>query len=143
MLVRSVAFAFAFGLVASAGFSTQAQDFRGAQTPTHNIFCQASPPDQDNPAPMLRCDIQQQASRAPRPRGCRLSWGDSYVLRPTGPARLFCHGDTVRDDSVPVIAYGEQWRAYGFTCTSRRDGLTCVNGKGHGFFLSRASQRAF
>jgi hypothetical protein len=139
--------AIGFALAASAAFVASyasAQDFMGAQTPSHNIFCQASPPDQDQPTPQLRCDIQQVTSRPPpAPRNCPLSWGDAFVIDPTGPGRLLCHGDTVQNPDDAVIAYGEQWRAYGFTCTSQTTGLTCVNGQGHGFSLSRAVQKVF
>ena len=141
---------FAFALAATAALAAlaageaQAQGFLGAQTPSHNIFCQASPPDQDTPTAELRCDIQQTSNRAPKaPKSCPLSWGDAFVLRPTGRATLLCHGDTVANRDDPVIAYGTQWRAYGFTCTSQTTGITCVNAQGHGFSLSRASQRVF
>ena len=128
------------GAVPAAG----AQDFMSAQAPSHNIACQASPPGPDQPRPQLRCDIRQTSSRPPRPpASCPLSWGDAFVLDPTGPGRLFCHGDTVADPSAPVIAYGTQWRAYGFVCTSQTTGLTCVNEAGHGFSLSRAVQKVF
>jgi hypothetical protein len=121
-----------------------AQDFQGAQTPSRNIACMAMPPGPDMPHSELRCDIKQMSSRPPpAPRGCELSWGDAFVLDPVGPGRLFCHGDTVFDPASPVIAYGTQWRAYGFTCTSQTSGLTCVNPAGHGFSLSRAVQKVF
>ena len=131
--------AFALGVPAAG-----AQDFLSAQAPSHNIACQASPPGTDQPQPQLRCDIRQTTSRPPRPpASCPLSWGDAFVLDPTGPGRLFCHGDTVADPSAPVIAYGTQWRAYGFVCTSQTTGFTCVNQAGHGFTLSRAVQKTF
>jgi hypothetical protein len=45
---------------------------------------------------------------------------------------------------VPVLPYGATVRSRtGMTCTSRRVGLTCRNARGHGFFLSRRSQRIF
>ena len=124
--------------------SASAQDILGAQTPSHNIFCQAVPPGDDQPQARMRCDLQAMTSRPPpAPRNCPLSWGDSFVLDPTGPGRLFCHGDTVRNDDDPVIAYGTQWRAYGFTCTSQTTGMICVNQSGHGFSLARAVQKVF
>jgi len=42
----------------------------------------------------------------------------------------------------PVLAYGERFERRGYTCTSRRTGLTCKRGA-HGFFLSRERQRLF
>ncbi len=121
-----------------------AQDFLSAQEPSRNIACQAESAGPDQPRPQLRCDIQKTSPRPPRPpASCPLSWGDSFVLDPTGPGRLLCHGDTVADPSAPLIAYGTQWRPFGFICTSQTTGLTCVNGAGHGFTLSRAVQKAF
>jgi len=138
--IATLALAASTGLVGAA----QAQELLGAQTPSHNIFCQAAPPDQDQPTPELRCDIRNKTTRSPRPpRNCPLSWGDAFVLDPTGPARLLCHGDTVENPENPVVLYGTQWRAYGFTCTSQASGLTCVNGEGRGFSLSRVSQKMF
>ena len=134
----------AVAAVALAATSAAAQDLLSAQAPSHNIACMATPPGVGQPTYELRCDIRQTTSRPPpRPRGCPLSWGDAFVLDPTGPGRLFCHGDTVADPSAPVIAYGTQWRPYGFTCTSQTTGLTCVNRAGHGFSLSRAVQKVF
>jgi uncharacterized protein DUF6636 len=122
-----------------------AQPPLGAQTPSHNIFCLALPAGFTPGEPAsVRCDIQKAASRPPRaPKSCPLSWGDSYILYPTGAGRLLCHGDTTANPEDPVIAYGTQWRAYGFVCTSQTSGLTCVNGQRHGFSLSRAVQKAF
>lgn len=134
----------AFGALAVAASSAAAQDFQSAQTPSRNIACMAMPPEADQPRPQLRCDVRQMTSRRPpRPRGCDLDWGDAFVLDPTGPGRLTCHGDTVADPSAWVIPYGRQWRAYGFVCTSQTSGLTCVNHQGHGFALSRAVQKVF
>jgi hypothetical protein len=134
----------ALAALAGAVTPAAAQEFLSAQAPSHNIACQAESAGPDQPRPQLRCDIQQTSTRPPRPpASCPLSWGDSFVLDPTGPGRLLCHGDTVADPSARVIPYGTQWRPYGFTCTSQTTGLTCVNGAGHGFTLSRAVQKAF
>jgi hypothetical protein len=43
----------------------------------------------------------------------------------------------------PVLRYGRSWTWHGFRCTSRHTGLTCKNLSGHGFVLSRQSQRVF
>ena len=141
----SVMAALALAALAGSGFTAaSAQGFLNAQEPSHNIACQATPPGPGQPTYELRCDIRQTSTRLPRaPANCPLSWGDAFVLDPTGPGRLFCHGDTVMDPSARVIPYGTQWRPYGFTCTSQTTGLTCVNADGHGFAISRASQKVF
>ena len=134
----------ALAALAGAVTPAAAQDFLSAQAPSHNIACQAESAGPDQPRPQLRCDIQQTSTRPPRPpASCPLELGNSFVLDPTGAGRLLCHGDTVADPSARVIPYGTQWRPYGFTCTSQTTGLTCVNGAGHGFTLSRAVQKAF
>jgi hypothetical protein len=130
--------------VALVAGGAAAQPLLSAQTPSHNIFCIASPPGQDAPTASLRCDILHKATRNPRaPRSCPLSWGDAFGLNPTGAAYLVCHGDTTRDADDTVIAYGAQWRPYGFVCTSQPTGFTCVNGEGHGFSISRGAQKTF
>ena len=131
--------------VLAAPAMASAQPLLGAQTPSHNIFCLASPPGFTPGEPAsVRCDIQKATSKPPpAPKSCPLSWGDSFILYPTGAGRLLCHGDTTANPEDKVIAYGTQWRAYGFVCTSQTSGLRCVNGQGHGFSLSRAAQKAF
>ena len=44
---------------------------------------------------------------------------------------------------LPTLAYGRTWSWHGFRCNSATTGLTCRNTSGHGFFLSRESQRVF
>jgi len=44
---------------------------------------------------------------------------------------------------LPRLPYGHTWRWHRFRCTSETTGLTCRNPQGHGFFLSRESQRVF
>jgi hypothetical protein len=36
-----------------------------------------------------------------------------------------------------TLRYGDRWRAPGFSCTSRSDGITCRNQAGHGFLINR------
>ena len=85
------------GLVAGAGLAVApavaiAQPLLGAQTPSHNIFCLASPPGFTPGEPAsVRCDIQKATSKPPRaPKSCPLSWGDAFVLYPTGAGQLLC-----------------------------------------------------
>ncbi len=67
-------------------------------------------------------------------------------LSTTGRPAGFCSGDAgvfARQGLAPVLAYGKAWHEGGYTCTSATTGLTCRNGAGHGFFLSRASWHSF
>jgi hypothetical protein len=141
-MVRIVVLAALAAALAPAG--AEAQDFLNAQAPSHNIFCQAQSAGPDSPQPSVRCDIMKTTTPLPRaPANCPLSWGDSFVLNPTGPGQLLCHGDTVQNASAYVIPYGTQWRPYGFVCTSQTTGVTCVNSGGHGFSISKASRKVF
>jgi hypothetical protein len=53
------------------------------------------------------------------------------------------HGINRRDrglyqDLAPVLRYGHTWRERNlFRCTSGRNGLTCRNRAGHGWFIAR------
>ncbi len=142
MLTRTALVGLAAAALLTAA-AARAQDLQSFQTPSHNIFCIANPADAGDPA-SIRCDIQQQTSKRPAPPPhCDLDWGDSYFVNATGPGGLTCHGDTTANPSDPVLAYGIPWRAYGVTCVVETTGLTCKNGQGHGFFMSKASSRAF
>jgi len=134
----------AYLAVAVGATSVAAQDLLGIQTPSHNIFCMASPAMEGQPTPELRCDIRQTTNPLPPPpASCPLSWGDAFFIDPTGPGKLTCHGDTVANPADPLLAYGTTWNVYGFTCLSQITGLTCRNGQGHGFSISREAQTVF
>ena len=131
-------------VAAFAAASARAQDLPGVQTPSHNIYCMASPAMEGQPNPVMRCDIQQMSTRMPPPPpNCPLSWGDAFFLEPTGPGQLMCHGDTVANPSYPILDYGKTWSIYGFTCQSQTTGMTCTNSQGHGFAISREAQNLF
>jgi hypothetical protein len=105
-------------------------------TPSHGIGCALQ-------GGTLRCDVRAPLHPRSHPAACDLDFGDSFVLGRHGRARWLCHGDTVLDPRARVLRYGQRWRRAGRTCTSRRSGLTCRNGSGHGFRLSRQVQRRF
>ncbi len=106
------------------------------QTPSANIGCYAY-------GGYLRCDIGQKSWRGPsRPASCPVGFGDSFTMSGTGRPAWTCHGDTALR-AGPVLPYGATWRSGPFTCTSRINGLTCTNRRGHGFFLSRQYYRTF
>jgi hypothetical protein len=50
-----------------------------------------------------------------RPADCELDYGGAFEMTPKGPAARICHGDTVMDKALPVLAYGEVWQRGGFT----------------------------
>ncbi|MCF4966613.1 DUF6636 domain-containing protein [Nostoc sp. CMAA1605] len=114
----------------------------GFQTPTGNIQCELVGEEQEK----LRCEIG--SSLRPRPpqpyRGfCEFDWGDGLLLSEFGKPNILCISDTIRDRNKYVLPYGSSWSNGGFTCVSRRTGLTCTNTTGNGFFLSREKWRVF
>jgi hypothetical protein len=114
----------------------------GFQTPTGNIYCELVGEAQDN----LRCEIGSLLNPIPRQpyRGfCEFDWGGGFLLSEAGKPHILCISDTIRDRDKYVLPYGRSWSNSGFTCVSRRTGLTCSNTTGNGFFLSRERWRVF
>src|SRR5262245_31070712 len=133
MTNRRAVFA-AFMMSAQAGFA-QAQPVdaaTGFRAPSGNIHCRAFKLDD---GAVLRCDIRQMANRPPpRPRNCELDYGQAFeVTDKNVAAARICHGDTVMDNALPPLPYGDTWQRYGFSCKSEQSGVSCVSAKGHGF----------
>ena len=79
-----------------------------------------------------------------RPDDCDLDWGNAFGITADGmKGELICYGDAVYDPNVITLGYGEVIEQAGLKCRSERKGLTCKNGRGHGFFLSKAKQELF
>ena len=107
------------------------------ETPTHNIGCVVS-------ASGARCDIREHAWKPPpKPRSCPVDWGFGLTVGRRGFAHWVCAGDTVFGGKR-VLGYRKSIRRGRFTCTSRRDGVRCVNTRNeHGFKLGRRLVRWF
>jgi hypothetical protein len=121
-----------------------AGDMAGFRTPSGNIHCMFMEADAEFPA-NLRCDIMQVDTPVPRaPRDCDGEWGRSFSIS-AGDAigQMICVGDAVFNESNPVLDYGQTWQQSGFTCTSEQNGISCFNGKRHGFSLSRSVRKVF
>jgi hypothetical protein len=116
----------------------------GLRMPSDNIVCTVQDPDA-NLVGELRCDIRNLTPTKLRPpNDCHLGWGDAFSISPNGRiGERICHGDTIMHEDVMILPYGETWRHGAYTCRSQANGLTCVNTRGHGFSLSRSSQRLF
>ncbi|MEH2538082.1 MULTISPECIES: DUF6636 domain-containing protein [unclassified Bradyrhizobium] len=112
----------------------------GFQSPSKNIACQYFDYDKQN---VLRCDLSVMETKPRRPTDCDLDYGQAFEMNAKGPAARICHGDTVMDKSLPVLAYGEVWQRGGFTCTSEQAGVTCFNTDRRGFSLARVKQEMF
>lgn len=109
-------------------------------TPSGNIGCVIA-------GGVARCDIEHRSWQPPaRPSSCPdvVDFGQGLQVGSSGPARFVCAGDTAREPRAPKLAYGSASQAEGFTCSSRREGLSCRSGSdGHGFFISIQSYRIF
>ena len=117
------------------------------QTPSGNIHCLLDDFGSENGQyeAYLRCDILQISSNEPRrPKDCEYEWGKAFGLKNTNKRGfLICHSDTTYNGNAPVLNYGGVWTGSGFTCKSKRTGLSCHNAQRHGFTLSRKAQKTF
>lgn len=112
-------------------------------TPSNNIECWVG---EDFEGSDLECTIFQKGGvpPAPRPAGCSAGWGHVYSMREHGFVEMSCENVAPAGTGAQSVAdYGVTGQFGGFTCFSSRQGLECRNLDGHGFFLSRASQRVF
>ena len=114
------------------------------QTPSGNIHCEQWQLEHRQ-APELRCDVLAAENPPPaKPEDCELDYGSAFGLSPRGKAELLCVGDTIADPDHPRLRYGATWRgAGGITCDATAARLRCTNPAGHGFALSKRSQRRF
>jgi hypothetical protein len=141
MLLRLPKAVFALSLLLIIPGAANAQSsVTGFRSPSNNIACQYFDYDRQH---TLRCDIMEATVTARRPADCDLEWGKAFEMRAKGSAIRLCYGDTVMDQALPILAYGEIWQRGGFTCTSEQSGVTCFNAERRGFSLSRAKQELF
>ena len=111
----------------------------GFRSPTGNILCLG---DDEG----VECYIKN-VSKITNTKfeGCQMDWGQLFYLESVGRASLVCHGDVPIEESASmrVLPYGKSIKGYGWTCTSQKTGMRCVNRAGRGFGLSRAKQTIF
>ena len=113
------------------------------RTSSDNIHCLV---DSAAEGVVVACEIREKASSEPllpKPADCDLDWGSRFAVGPSGGGYMGCHGDTVQNPSALVLLYGQTGEFGPISCSSTEQGLECRNGEGHGFFLSRATQRIF
>lgn len=129
------------GIVALASAAPAiGQDFITFQSPSGNIHCYIA----TDEFAEARCDIIDFIpSFHTAPKDCELDWGNAFFVEPKGRGILGCVGDTTINPTAPVLEYGQEIRAKGFTCRSETSGMTCTNATGGGFAVSRASQCLF
>jgi hypothetical protein len=79
-----------------------------------------------------------------RPRDCDLDWGDAFEIGDNDRrGAVVCHGDTVMTPDSMELGYGASVTLGDYSCTSAKTGMTCTNGRGHGFAIAKASQKLF
>jgi hypothetical protein len=106
-------------------------------TPSHNIGCALSPE-------RVRCDIRSKTwSGPPKPADCHTDWGNSVGVAASGGGEVLCAGDTLLTGTYGELPYGNVLQRGAITCTSKSNGLTCVNKAGDGFFLSVQELKLF
>jgi hypothetical protein len=118
----------------------------GFQMPSGNVFCQME-------GNSLRCDLMSVTNNNPvgwtnanipiSKANCPVDWGGAFNISSVGKAAVLCHGDTVANPSLPKLVYGSTWTRNNIVCESQTTGLTCRNGAGHGFLLSKSIQQIF
>ena len=120
-----------FGFVALA-MAPPAHAITFFESPSHNIGCAISAKSG------VRCDIRAHTWKAPpKPESCPVDWGNGLEVSRYGFARWVCAGDTVFGGKK-VLGYRKSIRRGRFECTSRRNGMRCVNTSSeHGFKLAR------
>jgi hypothetical protein len=132
-----------FMLLLALGLSSAASagDPLYFQTPSRNIGCMIW----TGVDGAVRCDMKElKQSQSKRPADCDLDWGSAFQVNVGGlKGEVICHGDTVLTPDARVLDYGQSVDLSGFTCTSEKTGMTCVNESGHGFTLSKARQKLF
>lgn len=136
MILRLLAILFLFASPATA-------DVWSFATPSKNIECWVG---ESLEGSDIACTIFQKGGTppAPRPAGCTQGWGHVFFMDERGYVSIECRTVAGQGRGAQSVAeYGVTGRFGGFTCRSERTGLECRNLDGHGFFLSRASQRVF
>lgn len=132
--ILQVTFWLGFAGSASAGYV----EFR---SPTGNIQCAIY---SDAQGASARCDMSELVpSYTRRPAGCEFDWGSSFAVNDTGKGILACVSDAVSGPRAPVLGYGDSVSLGGISCVSAKTGMTCTNGDGHGFSISKASQKLY
>ncbi|MFI9502954.1 DUF6636 domain-containing protein [Nocardia sp. NPDC052566] len=118
----------AFGV---AGATPPPEFLNGFRSPTGNITCTIA----DKGAV---CEIAQHTYPTPgKPADCYQTYGDRVVLYLGSQARFTCHGDTIRDTSLPVLYYDHSVRSGDVECFSERSGIRCTNARyGHWFRIA-------
>ena len=131
----------------ATGVAKPLHGLRFFHTADNNIACGMVKPQKKNKRKHIprnpgeaRCDVKNHSWTAPpRPSKCDLDWGFGIVVS-GGFANYVCAGDTVADQSAPVLAPGGSITLGPYTCTVPAIPVTTVqcqnNATAHGFQVS-------
>lgn len=102
-------------------------------SPTRNISCSITPD-------AANCEIAQYMYATPTLAGCTGDVGHEIEVTPDG-AHWVCRTGSPPPTPGPEVAnldWGDSITAYGYTCISERDGVTCTyDASGASFHLAR------
>jgi uncharacterized protein DUF6636 len=93
-----------------------------------------------------RCDVRTHTWVAPpKPANCPLDWGNGVEVGDRGSGRYVCAGDTVFDQTAPVVGAGGVVAIGSYSCTALTTGsVRCTNFvTGSGFEVSGANVSLF
>jgi hypothetical protein len=143
--------------VPAAASATNKPEVIGFQSPSKNILCIFSNEVQNSRG--VSCQIGQftpsfnkayALSRDPENRSCVPSHLNLYETSVNSQAGQNSCGiidlaQTLLDEpsKFTTLSYGSNFQKFGITCLSEQTGVTCKNGSGHGFLLSKAKQQIF
>jgi hypothetical protein len=126
------------GVVGGVGAATATTRPLSFVTPSGNITCLVTPA-----AHEVACALSQKSWQVPG--GARHWCGhtalEGVTMRRGHVATFLCATDVLVPHPDEVLAYGHTLSAGGFTCWSRRTGVTCGDRESHRFFVSRAAYR--
>ncbi len=74
---------------------------------------------------------------------CEYDFGNVVDFSTESGVEYPCYSDTIWHSGARPLAYGDSVTVGDLTCTSSREGMTCVNEDGRGFRLSRAAVDEF
>jgi hypothetical protein len=119
----------------------------GFSSPSGNIKCEAS-------TTLLVCSIEQSAYGKRLQDGCINPKGEmgagvdwhGFSLTPRGKGKILCTSGAMFagvPPRFPKLPYSVPWKVGPFSCVVKTAGVTCVNARSHGVFVSRAGYRLF
>lgn len=113
------------------------------QSPSGNIQCTLGE-GFEGPAD-VECTIVERGGQpaAPALAACGAGTAHNFAMSERGSVQVSCVSAPRGRSLGAEVPYGVTATWGALACTSTRRGFECRNGDGHGFFLSRASQRVF